>query len=86
MVTANKVIRNQQVSNSMGTSMLLQAQLLILGIFTLHLGSAFAGSRPQIPEPSVDLKLTKGVPVEQFFAERLKDQQCQSQLQTTRQE
>ena len=84
MVATNKVVRNRWVSILMRTLMLRKAQFLILTILGFQVNLANAAARPQIPEPGIDLKLTKGVPVEEFFASRLNNSQCQTELRNAK--
>ena len=67
-------------SQCMRTSTLVASKLVVLGILALSLSPVFATSRPVIPEPGEDLKLTQGIPVDQFFAARTQNTQCQAEL------
>jgi hypothetical protein len=80
MVATIKVTRNQTVSNLIGTSMLLKAKFLVLSTVFFYTGLALAADRPKIPAPEVDLKLTQGISVEQFFGARTQNEQCQKEL------
>jgi|694.fasta_scaffold17687_6 hypothetical protein len=46
--------------------------------------TVFAAESPQIPTPEVDLTLTGGKPVSEYFQARLANQSCSSQLQDLR--
>jgi hypothetical protein len=67
-------------SQCMRTSTLVASKLVVLGILALSWSPVFATSRPVIPEPGEDLKLTQGIPVDQFFAARTQNTQCQTEL------
>jgi hypothetical protein len=86
MLATNKVTRNKTVSNRMGTSMLFKATFLVLSFLVLQVGSLLAAPRPIIPNPSEDLKLTQGLPVADFFAKRLQNSRCQTELSTEREQ
>lgn len=64
----------------MRTSRFVNAKLVVLGVLALNSSLLFAGQRPVIPEAGEDLKLTHGLPVEQFFAARTQNTQCQAEL------
>lgn len=82
MVSSNNLTVNNLVFKGMGSSMLAKTMLVVLGVVALNASSVLAAERPKIPEPGVDLKLTQGIPVEQFFSSRLQNAQCQNELKS----
>jgi hypothetical protein len=85
MVSANQVTVNSPVKKHMNPSKQGKLKLLLLSLF-LVTNFVLAAPRPVIPPMGEDLKLTKGIPVDQFFAARLQNTRCQTELKTAQQQ
>ncbi|NBX68338.1 MAG: hypothetical protein EBR01_05165 [Proteobacteria bacterium] len=81
MLCAIKTRVENQVSKNMSFLIPSLSTVFLIGLATVP---ALGGERPSIPSAGEDMKLTKGVSAQQFFAARLEDKQCQEQLQIVR--
>ena len=81
MLCAIKKRVENQVSKHMS---FLIPSLSVVFLFSLTALPALGGERPAIPAAEEDMKLTQGVSAQKFFAARIEDKQCQSELQMAR--